>query len=102
MPCCVVSHIEYILHLIQIRKQVQIKTLLIKTLQLLSCAMIYCVNYKTISPWITTVLALLSVVTLGWLSWCQERHIGHLSRSIVQLCIQTPPTANEEDGLHQN
>ena len=102
MPCCVVSHIEHILHLIQIRRQTKIKTLLIKTLQLISLAMIYCVNYKQVSPWITTLLALLSVDTLGYLAWCQERNIEHLSRSIVQLCIQNPPTVNEEDGLHQN
>ena len=102
MPYCVVSHIECILHLLHIRKETKIKVLLIYTLQLLSCAMLYCAQYKTVSPWTTTALALLSLVTLGWLSWCQERHIEYLSRSIVELCIQTPPSANEGDGLHEN
>ena len=102
MPYCVTSHIECILHLLYIRKEVKIKTLLIYTLQFLSCGMLYCTQYKTISPWISTILALLSIVTLGWLSWCQERQIEYLSRSIVELCIQTPSSANEGDGLHEN
>ena len=105
MPCCTISHIEYLLSLIQIRRQVQIKLILINSLQFISCVMIYSLNYKTISPYISTVLALLSIITLGWLSWCQERHIEQLGRSIVQLCLQTPsnnPTENDEDGLHQN
>ena len=105
MPCCTIAHIEYLLSLIQIRKQVQIKLILINTLQLISCVMIYSLNYKTISPYISTVLAVLSIVTLGWLSLCQQRHIEKLGRSIVQLCLLTPPnnpTENDEDGLHQN
>ena len=105
MSCCTITHIEYLLSLIQIRKQVQIKLILINTLQLISCVMVYSLNYKTVSPYISTVLALLSIITLGWLSWCQQRHIEKLGRSIVQLCLQTPPnnpTENDEDGLHQN
>ena len=105
MPCCTISHIEYLLKLIQIRRQVQIKLILINSLQFISCVMIYSLNYKTISPYISTVLALLSIITLGWLSWYQQQHIEQLGRSIVQLCLQTPPnnpTENDEDGLHQN
>ena len=56
MPYCVLSHIEFILHLIHIRKETKIKVLLIYTLQLLSCGMLYCAQYKTVSPWITTAL----------------------------------------------
>ena len=105
MPCCTIAHIEYLLSLIQIREQVQIKLILINTLQFFSCIMVWSLNYKTASPFISTVLAVLSIVTLGWLSLCQQRHIEKLGRSIVQLCLLTPPnnpTENDEDGLHQN
>ena len=102
MPYCLVGQIEIILHLLSIRKEIRIKTLLIYILQFISCSMVYCAQYKSISPWITTVLALLSLVTLGWLSWCQEKHIEYLNRSIIELCSQLPPSNNAGDGLHEN
>ena len=102
MPYCLVGQIEIILHLLSIRKEIRIKTLLIHILQFISCSMVYCAQYKSISPWITTVLALLSLVTLGWLSWCQEKHIEYLNRSIIELCSQLPPSNNAGDGLHED
>ena len=102
MPYCILGQIEIILHLLYIRKETRIKALLIYILQFFSCGMLYCAQYKAISPWVTTVLALLSLVTLGYLSWCQERHIEYLNRSIIELCIQAPSSADEGDGLHQN
>ena len=102
MPYSLVGQIEIILHLLSIRKRIRIKTLLIHILQFISCSMVYCAQYKSISPWITTVLALLSLVTLGWLSWCQEKHIEYLNRSIIELCSQLPPSNNAGDGLHED
>ena len=103
---CTIAHIEYMLSLIQIRKEVQIKLILINILQFISCIMVWSLNYKTASPFVSTVLAVLSIVTLGWLSLCQQRHIEKLGKSIVQLCLQSPfnnPAENDhvsEDGLH--
>ena len=102
MPYCVLGQIEIILHLLYIRKEIRIKTLLIYILQFLSCSMLYCTQYKSISPWVSTVLALLSLVTLGYLSWCQEKHIEYLNRSIIELCTQLPPSTDAGDGLHEN
>ena len=102
MPYSLVGQIEIILHLFSIRKRIRIKNLLINILQIISCSMVYCAQYKSISPWITTVLALLSLVTLGWLSWCQEKHIEYLNRSIIELCSQLPPSNNAGDGLHED
>ena len=102
MPYNPTTHIECILQLLYIRRAVKIKSLLIYSLQLFSCGMLYCSQYKSISPWVSTILALLSIITLGWLSWCQEKQIEYLSRSIVELCIQSPPSTNEGDGLHED
>ena len=102
MPYCILGQIEIILHLLYIRKETRIKALLIYILQFFSSGMLYCTQYKAISPWVTTVLALLSLVTLGYLSWCQERHIEYLNRSIIELCIQAPSSVDEGDGLHEN
>ena len=105
---CTIAHIEYMLSLIQIRKETQIKLILINLLQFISCIMVWSLNYKTASPFVSTVLAVLSILTLGWLSLCQQRHIEKLGKSIVQLCLQSPfnnPAENDrvsEDGLHQS
>ena len=105
-PQCIIAHIEYMLSLIQLRKETQIKLILINLLQFISCIMVWSLNYKTASPFVSTVLAVLSIVTLGWLSLCQQRHIEKLGKSIVQLCLQSPfnnPAENDrvsEDGLH--
>ena len=102
MPYCILGQIEIILHLLYIRKETRIKTLLIYILQFFSCSMLYCAQYKSISPWVSTVLALLSLVTLGYLSWCQEKHIEYLNRSIIELCTQLPPSNDAGDVLHEN
>ena len=102
MPYNLVGQIEIILHLFSIRKRIRIKNLLINILQIISCSMVYCVQYKSISPWVTTALALISLVTLSWLSWCQQKHIEHLNRSLIELCSQLPSSNNDEDGLHED
>ena len=102
MPYCPTTHIECILQLLYVRRAVKIKSLLIYSLQLFSCGMLYCSQYKSIGPWVSTILALLSIITLGWLSWCQEKQIEYLSRSIIELCIQSPPSTNAGDGLHED
>ena len=102
MPYCVLGQIEIILHLLYIRKEIRIKTLLIYILQFISCSMVYSAQYKSISPWVSTILALLSLVTLGYLSWCQEKHIEYLNRSIIELCTQLPPSNDAGDGLHED
>ena len=102
-PTCIFSHIEYMLALIQLRKETQIKLILINFLQLFSCVMVWSLNYQTASPYVSTILGVLSIVTLGWLSLCQQRHIEKLGKSIVQLCMQSPfNNTDENDRISEN
>ena len=102
-PTCIFLHIDYILALIQLRKETQIKLILINLLQLFSCVMVWSLNYRTASPYVSTVLGVLSIVTLGWLSLCQQRHIEKLGKSIVQLCMQSPfNNPDENDRISEN
>ena len=102
-PTCIFLHIDYILALIQLRKETQIKLIMINLLQLFSCVRVWSLNYRTASPYVSTVLGVLSIVTLGWLSLCQQRHIEKLGKSIVQLCMQSPfNNPDENDRISEN
>ena len=101
MPFNQSLHINCILQLLYARRIVRIKTLLIYFAQSLSCSMLYFSQYKAASPWIFTILALLSIITLSWLSWCQQKQIEYLSKSIIELCVQSP-SSNPGDGLHED
>ena len=96
-PTCIFSHIEYMLALIQLRKETQIKLILINFLQLFSCVMVWSLNYRTASPYVSTVLGILSIVTLGWLALCQQKHIEKLGKIIVTLCMQSAFNNPDED-----
>ena len=91
-PTCIFSHIEYMLALIQLRKETQIKLILINFLQLFSCVMVWSLNYRTASPYVSTVLGILSIVTLGWLSLCQQRHIEKLGKALYNCVCSHPLT----------
>ena len=102
-PTCIFSHVDYLLALIQLRKETQIKLILINLLQLFSCVMVWSLNYRTISPYVSTVLGILSIVTLGWLALCQQRHIEKLGKSITTLCMQSPfNNPDKEDRISEN
>ena len=102
MPYNLIGQIEIILHLFSLRKRIRIKDSLINILQIISCLMVFCVQYKTVSPWVTTALALISLVSLSWLSWCQQQHIEYLNRTLVELCSQLPSSNIDEESLHED
>ena len=102
MPYNLIGQIEIILHLFSLRKRIRIKDLLINILQIISCLMVFCVQYKTVSPWVTTALALISLVSLSWLSWCQQQQIEYLNRNLVELCSQLPSSNIDEESLHDD
>ena len=102
MPYNLIGQIEIILHLFSLRKRIRIKDSLINILQIISCLMVFCVQYKTVSPWVTTALALISLVSLSWLSWCQQQHIEYLNRTLVELCSKLPSSNIDEENLHED
>ena len=102
-PQCFFSHVDYLLALIQLRREIQIKLILLNLLQLFVFVMVWSLNYKTISPYVSTLLGILSIITLGWLAICQQRHIEKLGKTITALCMQSPfNNPDQEDRISEN
>ena len=102
MPNDLIGKIEIILHLFYLRRKIRIKDSLLNILQIISILMVLCVQYKSISPWVTTALAIISLVSLSWLSWCQQQHIEYLNRTLVELCSKLPSSNIDEENLHED
>ena len=102
-PQCIFSHVDYLLALIQLRREIQIKLILLNLLQLFVFVMVWSLNYKTISPYVSTLLGILSIITLGWLAICHQRHIKKLGKTITALCMQSPfNNPDQEDRISEN
>ena len=97
-----ICKIETILHLFDLRRQSRIKNSLLKILQFISILIIFCMQYQSISPWISSALAIISCVVLGWLSWCQHQNIAFLNRTLVELCQKLPSSNIDEQSLHED
>ena len=97
-----ICKIEIILHLFDLRRQTRIKFSLLKILQFISILTIFCMQYQSISPWISSALAIISCVVLGWLSWCQHQNIAFLNRTLVELCQKLPSSNIDEQSLHED
>ena len=89
-PQCIFSHVDYLLALIQLRREIQIKLTLLNILQLFVFVMMWTLNYKTCSPYVSILLGILSIITLAWMAICQQRHIEKLGETITALCIESP------------
>ena len=95
-PQCIYSHIEYLMSLIDLRREIQIRLNLLNLLQLFIFGMMWAnLSYKTCTPYVSIVLGILSMVTLAWIGICQQRHIQKLGETITHLCIDSP--FNNED-----
>ena len=102
-PTCIFSHVDYLLALISLRREIQIKLILLNLLHLFVFLMVWSLNYKTISPYVSTLLGILSIITLGWLAICQQRHIEKLGKTITALCMQSPfNNPDQEDRISEN
>ena len=58
-------------------------------------------QYRSLSPWISSALAVISCTVLGWLSWCQHQNLAFLNKALVELCQRLPSTVDEE-SLHED
>ena len=100
----IICKIELILHIFDLRKHSEIKSSLINILQSISILItlwpLLCMQYRTLSPWVSSILAIISCITLGWLSWCQANNIAFLNRALVDLCRRLP-AANMEESLDE-
>ena len=94
-PQCIYSHIEYLMSLIDLRREIQIRLTLLNVLQLFVFGMMWSLNYKNCSPYISIVLGILSMTTLAWIGICQQRHIQKLGETITALCMDSP--FNDQD-----
>ena len=94
-PQCIYSHIEYLMSLIDLRREIQIRLNLLNLLQLFIFGMMWAVSYKSCSPYVSIVLGILSMTTLAWIGICQQRHIQKLGETITHLCMDSP--FNDED-----
>ena len=102
-PTCIFSHVDYLSALIQLKRETQIKLILLNLLQLFVFVLVWSLNYKTISPCVSNVLGILSIATLSWLAICQPRHIENLGKTIPALCMQSPfNNPDEEDRISEN
>ena len=95
-PQCIYSHIEYLMSLIDLRREIQIRLNLLNLLQLFIFGMMWSLSYKSCSPYVSIVLGILSMTTLAWIGICQQRHIQKLGETIThlghsgQLCTVVP------------
>ena len=95
-PQCLHSHFEYLMSLITLRREINIRLNLINFLQLLIFGMMWgSLSYKSCTPYVTIVLGILSMITLGWIAVCQQKHIQKLGDTITHLCTDSP--FNDED-----
>ena len=89
-PQCIYSHKEYLMSLIDLRREIQFKLTLFNVLQLFVFGMMWTLNYKNCSPYVSIVLGILSMTTLAWIGICQQRHIRKLGETITALCMYSP------------
>ena len=90
------SHLKYLMSLITLRREKNIRLNLINFLQLLIFGMMWgSLNYKSCTPYVTIVLGILSMITLAWIAICQQKHIQKLGETITHLCKDSP--FNDED-----
>ena len=92
--------IQLVLHIFGLLKQNRIKSSLLNLLSFIS-VLIFCMQYSTVAPWVSSALALINSITLGWLAWCQHSNLVFLNQALVDLCQRLPHPGNEED-LHQD
>ena len=92
-PQCIFSHVEYLVALIELRREIQIKLKLLNVIQL----SVFVINYKTCSPYVSILLGILSIITLGWMAICQQHHIEKLGETITTLCMQSPFNDPEQE-----
>ena len=83
--------------LIELRREIQIKLTLLNVIQLFVFVMMWTLNYKTCSPYVSILLGILSIITLGWMAICQQRHIEKLGETIITLCMQSPFNDPEQE-----
>ena len=102
----IICKIEIILHLFDLNRQTRIKYSLLKILQFISVLIIFwpifCMRYQSISPWISSALAIISCIVLGWLSLCQHQNIAFLNRTLVELCQKLPSSNIDEQSLDED
>ena len=96
-PQCIYSHFEYLMSLIDLRREINIRLNLINFLQLLIFGMMWGnLSYKSCTPYVTIVLGILSMITLAWIGICQQRHIQKLGETITHLCMDSPFNDEEQ------
>ena len=92
--------IQLVLHIFGLLKQNRIKSSLLNLLSFIS-VLIFCMQYSTFAPWVSSALAVINSIVLGWLAWCQHSNLVFLNQALVELCQRLRHPGNEED-LHED
>ena len=96
-PQCIYFHIKYLISLIDLRREIQIRLNLLNLLQLFIFGMMWAnLSYKSCTPYVSIVLGILSMITLAWIGICQQRHIQKLGETITHLCMDSPFNDEEQ------
>ena len=103
-PECLHAHISYLMNLINLRREINIK---VKLLNFLICVMFSMIwsslTYSNCASYLTVILGLLTMVTLAWIAVAQSNHIEQLGKSITALCVNSPfNDPDQSDRLSEN
>ena len=103
-PECLHAHLSYLMNLIDLRREINVKTKLLNFLICLVFTMIWSsLSYTNTAPYLTVVLGLLTMITLAWIAVEQSNHIEQLGKSITALCVTSPfNDPDESDRLSEN
>ena len=96
-PQCLHAHLQFLMSLIDIRREINVKIRLINFLQFLIFSMMWaCLTWGNTAPYLTITLGILTMVTLTWVAVCQQNHINELGKAITLMCVKSPFNDGEQ------
>ena len=96
-PQCLHAHLQFLMSLIDLRREINVKIKLINFLQFLIFSMMWSsLTYQNCTPYLTIILGILTMITLTWVAVCQQNHINELGKSITLLCVESPFNDEEQ------
>ena len=90
-PECLHAHLSYLMNLIDLRREINVKIKLLNFLIFLVFTMIWSSLSNTNSaPYLTVVLGLLTMITLAWIAVAQSNHIEQLGKVLLRCVLHHP------------
>ena len=96
-PHCLHAHLQFLMSLIEIRREINVIIRLFNFLQFLIFSMMWaCLTWGNTAPYLTITLGILTMVTLTWVAVCQQNHINELGKAITLMCVKSPFNDEEQ------